>query len=60
MTSEAILAAAQVIADGISLKKAGLAQLVEHSFRKAGVRCSNHLSGTIFLKSRGSDLRKAL
>ena len=29
------------------LDYAGLAQLVEHSFRKAGVRCSNHLSGTI-------------
>ena len=26
---------------------AALAQLVEHRFRKAGVRCSSHLSGTI-------------
>jgi hypothetical protein len=29
------------------LDYAGLAQLVEHLLRKQGVRCSNHLSGTI-------------
>ena len=28
---------------------AALAQLVEHVIRNDGVRCSNHLSGTIFL-----------
>jgi hypothetical protein len=27
---------------------AALAQLVEHRIRNAGVRCSSHLSGTIF------------
>ena len=33
---------------GISRGVAALAQPVEHRFRKAGVRCSSHLSGTIY------------
>lgn len=31
-----------------SASRAALAQLVEHRIRNAGVRCSSHLSGTIF------------
>ena len=30
--------------------RAALAQLVEHIIRNDGVRCSSHLSGTIFLR----------
>ena len=36
--------------DAILPRAAGLAQLVEHIIRNDGVRCSSHLTGTIFLR----------
>ena len=38
------------------LVRAALAQLVEHRIRNAGVACSSHAGGTIFLLIAGPDL----